>query len=86
MGIEVVTSSEPLDRLGGSVVIPIVPDGEVDGSLEFLGASLRAWIGRSARAVGVTGRVGQGAVLPPCEGWLQSGSSPSVWVGRLSER
>jgi len=68
VGIEVVTSSEPLDQLAGSVVIPIVPDGEVEGSLEFLEASLRAWIGRSARAVGVTGRVGQGAVLPPCEG------------------
>ncbi|MFN3336649.1 MAG: leucyl aminopeptidase family protein, partial [Thermomicrobium sp.] len=85
MGIEVTTSSEPLNRLTGSVVIPIVPEGEVEGSLEFLEAPLRVWIGRSARAVGVTGRVGQGAVLPPCEG-MAAERLIAVGLGRSTQR
>ncbi len=85
MGTEVVTSSEPLERLAGSVVIPIVPEGAVDGSLSFRNASLRNWIERSVRAVGVTGRVGQGAVLPPCEG-MAADRLIAVGLGGAAQR
>jgi leucyl aminopeptidase len=65
--VEVVTTSEPLAALTGSLVLPLVPDGGLDASVGELEDALVAWVGRAARATGITGRPGQATVVPAPE-------------------
>ncbi|MCX2726348.1 leucyl aminopeptidase [Thermomicrobium sp. 4228-Ro] len=69
MALEVVTRSEPLDALAGSIVLPVVPEFRLDESISEGERALAEWVMRAARAAGVIGRVGQVAAVPPPAEW-----------------
>ncbi|GBD18335.1 Cytosol aminopeptidase [bacterium HR27] len=69
MAIEIVTTSEPLHALAGSIVLPVVPEFRLDGSIEDSEDRLGSWVAAAAHAAGVSGRVGQVAAVPPPAEW-----------------
>ncbi|MCX7624054.1 MAG: leucyl aminopeptidase [Thermomicrobium sp.] len=66
---EVVTTSEPLDVLSGTVVVPVVPEYRSDEGAPAGDEGARVWLERAARAVGVSGRAGHTAVSLAPPGW-----------------